>query len=37
MGQIKVLFPLKDGDEIWLGVNMPGFRRRFLEQLIRSW
>jgi hypothetical protein len=27
MGQIKVLFPFKDGDEIWLGLDTPGFRR----------
>jgi hypothetical protein len=37
MGQIKALFPFKDGEEIWLGFDMPGFCRRFLEQLIRSW
>ena len=28
MGQIKVLFPFKDGDEIWLGLDTPGFRRK---------
>lgn len=28
MGQIKVLFPFKDGEEIWLGLETPGFRRK---------
>ncbi len=28
MGQIKVLFPFKDGEEIWLGLDTPGFRRK---------
>ncbi len=27
MDQIKVLFPFKDGEEIWLGLDTPGFRR----------
>ncbi len=26
MDQIKVLFPFKDGEEIWLGLDTPGFR-----------
>ena len=29
MGQIKVLFPFKDGEEVGLGFDTPGFRRRF--------
>jgi hypothetical protein len=29
MGQIKVLFPLWDGEKIWLGFDLSGFRRRF--------
>ena len=29
MGQIKVLFPLTDGEEIWLEFKMPGFHGRF--------
>jgi putative monooxygenase len=28
MGKIKVLFPFKDGEEIWLGLDTPGFRRK---------
>ncbi len=28
MGQIKVLFPFKDGEQIWLGLDTPGFRRK---------
>jgi mannose-6-phosphate isomerase-like protein (cupin superfamily) len=28
MGQIKVLFPFKDGEETWLGLDAPGFRRK---------
>lgn len=28
MGQIEVLFSFKDGDEIWLGLDTPGFRRK---------
>ena len=28
MGQIKVLFPFKDGEEIWLGLDTPGYRRK---------
>lgn len=28
MGQIKVLFTLKGGEEIWLGLDTPGFRRK---------
>ena len=28
MGQIKILFPFKDGEEIWLGLDTPGFRRK---------
>jgi putative monooxygenase len=28
MGQIKVLFPFKDREEIWLGLDTPGFRRK---------
>ena len=28
MGQIKVLFPFKDGEEIWLGLDTPGLRRK---------
>ncbi len=28
MGQIKVLFPFKDAEEIWLGLDTPGFRRK---------
>jgi putative monooxygenase len=28
MGQIKVLFPFKDGDEVWLGLDTPGSRRQ---------
>ena len=29
MGQIKGLFPFKDGEDVWLGFYTPGFRRRF--------
>lgn len=29
MGQIKELFPFKDGEQVWLRFDMPGFRRRF--------
>lgn len=29
MGQIKVLFPSKDGEEIWLGLATPSFHRKF--------
>ncbi len=28
MGKIKVLFPFKDGEEIWLGLETPGYRRK---------
>ena len=28
MGQIKVRFPFKDGEETWLGLDTPGFRRK---------
>ena len=28
MGKIKVLSPFKDGEEIWLGLDTPGFRRK---------
>lgn len=28
MGKIKVLAPFKDGKEIWLGLDTPGFRRK---------
>jgi putative monooxygenase len=28
MGKIKVLFPFKDGEEIWLGLDTPGLRRK---------
>lgn len=28
MGQIKVLFPFKYREEIWLGLDTPGFRRK---------
>ncbi len=28
MGQIKVPFPLKNEEEIWLGLDTPGFRRK---------
>jgi len=28
MGQIKVLSPFKDGEEIWLGLNTPELRRK---------
>ena len=28
MGQIKILFPFKDGEEVWLGLDTPGFRRK---------
>ena len=28
MGQIKVLLTFKDGDEIWLGLDTSGFRRK---------
>jgi len=30
MGQIKVLFPFKDGKETWLGLDTSGFRRKVL-------
>jgi mannose-6-phosphate isomerase-like protein (cupin superfamily) len=40
MGQIKVLFPFKDGEEIWLGLDTPGFRRKvfrtFNKELMKS-
>lgn len=40
MGQIKVLFPFKDGEEIWLGLDTPGFRRKVFrtidKQLVKS-
>ena len=28
MGKIKVLAPFKNGKEIWLGLDTPGFRRK---------
>lgn len=28
MGQIKILFPFRDGEEIWLGLDREGFRRK---------
>lgn len=28
MGQIKVLFPFKDGEQIWLGLDTEGYRRK---------
>jgi hypothetical protein len=28
MGKIKVLFPFKDGEQIRLGLDTPGFRRK---------
>ena len=33
MGQIKVLFPFKDGEEIWLGLDTPGFRRKVFQTI----
>lgn len=31
MNQIKVLFPFKDGEEIWLGLDTLGFRRKVIQ------
>ncbi len=28
MGQVKVLSPFKDAEEIWIGLDTPGFRRK---------
>ena len=28
MGKIKVLSPFKDGKELWIGLDEPGFRRK---------
>ncbi len=28
MGKIKILSPFKDGKEIWIGLDTPGFRRK---------
>ena len=37
MGQIKVLFPFKDGEEIWLGLDTPGFRRKVFRTVDKKW
>ena len=36
MGQIDVLFPFKDGEEIWLGLDTPGFHRKFSAPLTKN-
>jgi hypothetical protein len=36
MGQIKVLFPFKDGKETWLGLDTPGFRRKVFRTVYKK-
>jgi len=40
MGKIKILSPFKDGKEIWIGLDTPGFRRKVFrlvdEELVNS-
>ena len=31
MAQVKVLHPFKDGKEIWIGLDSPGFRRKVFQ------